>query len=109
VGELKTLLALAIGDKDAAREGCEWIRHFEQVDPQRRRVYLCIESLLNLENAAPYTAALQSLYGEDTLQQAQALLNGEQRFFGLHSPGLALQGCDMHQRLLAAYGKLHTR
>ncbi len=109
VGELKTLLALAIGDKDAACEGCEWIRHFEQLDPKRRRVYLCIESLLNLENAAPYTAALQSLYGEDTLQQAQALLNGEQRFFGLHSPGLALQGCDMHQRLLAAYGKLHTR
>ncbi len=108
VGELKTLLALAIGDEEAIREGCDWVRHFEQLDGQRRRVYRCIESLLNMADAAPYSAALQSLYGIDTLQQAQALLNGEQRFFGLHAPGMALEGCDMHQRLLEAYGKLHA-
>ena len=28
VGELKTLLALAIGDVDASRDGCHWLRHF---------------------------------------------------------------------------------
>ncbi len=108
VGELKTLLALAIGDEEAIREGCDWVRHFEQLDGQRRKVYRCIENLLNLGDAAPYSDALKSLYGADTLQQAQALLNGEQRFFGLHAPGMALEGCDMHQRLLEAYGKLHT-
>ncbi len=108
VGELKTLLALAIGDEEAIREGCEWVRHFEQLNEQRRKVYLCIESLLNLGDAAPYSDALKALYGADTLQQAQALLNGEQRFFGLHAPGMALEGCDMHQRLLEAYGKLHA-
>jgi ribosomal protein S12 methylthiotransferase accessory factor len=108
LGELKTLLALAIGDEEAIREGCEWVRHFEQLDPQRRKIYRCIESLLNLGDAAPYGAALQSLYGADALRQAQALLNGEQRFFGLHAPGMALEGCDMHQRLLEAYGKLHA-
>jgi ribosomal protein S12 methylthiotransferase accessory factor len=108
VGELKTLLALAIGDEEGIREGCDWIRNFAQLNDQRRRVYLCIESLLNLGDAAPYRDALRHLYGAETLQQAQALLNREQRFFGLHSPGLDLQGCDMHQRLLAAYGKLHA-
>ncbi|GAO37647.1 hypothetical protein SCT_3083 [Sulfuricella sp. T08] len=108
VGELKTLLALAIGDEEAIREGCDWVRHFEQLNEQRRKVYRCIESLLNLGDAAPYSDALKRLYGADTLQQAQALLSGEQRFFGLHSPGMALEGCDMHQRLLAAYGKLHV-
>ena len=107
VGELKTLLALAIGDAEATREGCDWARHFAQLNPTRRQVYLCIESLLHLNDAAPYQDALQQLYGADTLQQAKALLNREQRFFGLHSPGLGLAGCDMHQRLLAAYGKLH--
>ena len=107
VGELKTLLALAIGDEEAIREGCDWVRNFAQLNDQRRRVYLCIESLLKLSDAAPYTDALQQLYGKDTLQQAQALLNREQRFFGLHSPGMNLKSCDMHQRLLAAYGKLH--
>ena len=75
---------------------------------QRRKVYRCIESLLNLDDAAPYSDALKHLYGAETLQQAQALLNGEQRFFGLHAPGMALEGCDMHQRLLEAYGKLHA-
>jgi len=106
VGELKTLLALAIGDEDAIREGCDWIRHFEQLDAGRRRVYRCIENLLNLGDAAPYRDALLQLYGADTLWQAEALLSGELRFFGVEAPGLALNGCDMHQRLLAAYGKL---
>jgi len=31
VGELKTLLALACGDEAATVEGCEWIRHFDQM------------------------------------------------------------------------------
>ena len=29
--ELKTLLALAIGDKDAILEGCDWIHHFNDL------------------------------------------------------------------------------
>jgi ribosomal protein S12 methylthiotransferase accessory factor len=48
VGELKTLLALAIGDEAATLEGCEWVKHFDQIDPQRRAVYACIESMINL-------------------------------------------------------------
>lgn len=107
VGELKTMLALAIGDEEAIREGCDWVRHFEQLNEQRRKVYRCIESLLNLGDDAPFSDALKHLYGEDTLQQAQMLLNGEQRFFGLRAPGMALEGCDMHHRLLEAYEKLH--
>jgi ribosomal protein S12 methylthiotransferase accessory factor len=108
VGELKTLLALAIGDEEAIREGCDWVRHFGQLNDQRRKVYRCIENLLNLGDAAPYGDALKHLHGADTLRQAQALLNGDQRFFGLHSPGMTLEGCEMHQRLLEAYGKLHA-
>lgn len=48
VGELKTLLALAIGDEAATLEGCDWVKHFEQTNPQRRKVYACVESLINL-------------------------------------------------------------
>ncbi|MBN8463875.1 MAG: hypothetical protein J0M01_13860 [Dechloromonas sp.] len=32
---------------------------------------------------------------------ATDLIDGEMRFFGLASPGLELEGCDLHQRLLA--------
>ncbi|MFA5243650.1 MAG: 30S ribosomal protein S12 methylthiotransferase accessory factor YcaO [Sulfuricella sp.] len=109
VGELKTLLALASGDEDAIREGCDWVRHFEQLDPKRRRVYACIETLLKLDDPAPYRQALQQLYGSAALQQAEALLGREERFFGVQAPGMMLAGCDMHQRLLAAYDKLHAR
>ncbi|MGE0079859.1 MAG: 30S ribosomal protein S12 methylthiotransferase accessory factor YcaO [Thiohalomonadaceae bacterium] len=109
IGELKTLLALAAGDEDGVREGCDWVRHFGHMDPARRRVYLCIDSLLRLEEPAPYEAALQQLYGTEALAQAQALLVGELRFPGLHAPGLTLEGCDLHQRLLRAYDKRHGR
>jgi ribosomal protein S12 methylthiotransferase accessory factor len=107
VGELKTLLALTIGDEEAIGEGCEWIRHFGQINAERRRVYRCIESLQKLDDAAPYAATLQNLYGAETLRQAKALLKGELRFFGQPALGLNLADCDMHQRLLTAYGKLH--
>jgi ribosomal protein S12 methylthiotransferase accessory factor len=106
VGELKALLALAIGDEDGTREGLEWVRHFEQLDSGRRRVYRCIETLLDLGGADAHRSALQHLYGTATVQTAVAMLHRKQRFFGIGAPGINLQGCDMHQRLLAAYGKL---
>jgi ribosomal protein S12 methylthiotransferase accessory factor len=107
VGELKTLLALAAGDEDATLDGCEWVRHFEQIAAARRNVYRCIETLLRLEDAQPYRNAVEQLYGAETLRQAEALLSGESRFFGLAAPGPSLEGCSMHRRLLAAYDKLH--
>ena len=108
VGELKTLLALAAGDDDAVVEGCEWIRDFEQINPERRTVYSCIECLTKLNGDIGFAPALNSLYGAETVATAIALLDGELRFFGQPSPGLSLEGCDMHQRLLTAYGKLHA-
>ena len=110
LGELKTLLALAIGDEDATREGCEWIRHFGQINAERRRVYRCIESLLNLResgNVENYQRSLASLYGESVITQAKALLAGEERFFGIATPGFELAGFNLHHQLLAAYGKVH--
>ena len=112
VGELKTLLALSIADSQSTAEGCEWVRQFGQVNPERSQVYACIETLQQLDahaDVAHYKAGLQSIYSPQTLQQARALLNGELRFFGEPSPGLSLEGCDLHQRLLSAYGKLHGR
>ena len=112
VGELKTLLALSIADSQATTEGCEWVRQFGQVNPARSQVYACIETLQQLDahaDVAHYKAGLQSIYSAQTLQQARALLNGELRFFGEPSPGLSLEGCDLHQRLLSAYGKLHAQ
>lgn len=107
IGELKTLLGLAAGDMDAVREGCEWIRQFDQLDAQRRRTYQCIATLLEMEDPNVYEDALVALYGEETLDLATDLIDGEVRFFGLASPGLELAGCALHQSLLAEYAKAH--
>jgi len=107
IGELKTMLALAVGDTDATLEGCEWVRQFEQLDAGRRRVYRCIATLLDMEDPNAFEDALVSLYGEETLDLASDLIDGEVRFFGLVSPGLDLTGCDLHQRLLGEYRKVH--
>lgn len=106
VGELKALLALAIGDEEAIRDGCEWVRHFEQIEPGRRLVYRCIETLLDLGGPGNHRVALEHLYGQATVATAEAMLRRTQRFFGIEAPGMELRGCDLHQRLLAAYAKL---
>ena len=106
IGELKTLLALAVGDEEAIREGCEWIRYFNDLDPARRRVYRCIECLLNLDDSDDYRRSLTLLYGDETVRRAAALLDRSERFFGLEALGADLQGSPMHQTLLNAYDKL---
>jgi ribosomal protein S12 methylthiotransferase accessory factor len=106
IGELKTLLALAIGDEDAIREGCDWIHHFNDLAPARQPVYRCIESMLNVDNVDDYRRSLVLLYGAGTMRQAEALLDRGERFFGLDMLGPDMQGSAMHQTLLAAYDKL---
>jgi ribosomal protein S12 methylthiotransferase accessory factor len=107
VGELKTLLALAVGDTDATLEGCDGLGQFAQLDADRHRVYRCIATLLEMDDPNIFEDALLSLYGEATLDLATDLIDGEVRFFGLVSPGLDLEGCDLHQRLLGEYLKVH--
>jgi ribosomal protein S12 methylthiotransferase accessory factor len=106
IGELKTLLALAIGDEEATREGCDWVRNFQEMNPTRHLVYRCVESLLNLDDAENYRRSLTLLYGAETVRQAQALLDRSERFFGLDTLGSDMQGSAMHQTLLKAYDKL---
>ena len=106
VGELKTLLALAVGDEDATLEGCDWIRQYREMNPARRLVYRCIESLLNLEDTADYRRSLNLLYGDETVRQAQALIDGNEKFFGLTALGPDMEGSEMHATLLRAYDKL---
>lgn len=106
VGELKTLLALACGDDEEIRAGLEWIAHFEQINDARRRVYRCIDAMIRLDDSGRDCGdALELVFDAETIATAQALLDGSQRFFAIPAPGDSLNGCGMHQRLLAAYAK----
>jgi len=106
VGELKTLLGIAIGDEEATLEGYRWISQFGQLDEKRQRVYRCISDMVQLEDTTPFEANLQLLYGTDTLRQAQSLLEGDERFFGLNNLGPNMEGSQTHQQILAAYRKV---
>jgi len=106
IGELKTLLALAVGDKEAVLEGCDWIHHYKQMNSARRLVYRCIENYLQFDNPAAYENSLALLYGAEVLRQAKALIHRDERFFGLEDLGENMEASAMHQSLLAAYDKL---
>jgi len=106
VGELKTLLGLAVGDEEVVLEGCAWIAQFGVLSEQRRRVYRCIENIMQLKDADRFDHTLNLLFGEPTLRQAMALVRREQKFFGLHTLGANMEGSKMHQKLLSAYQKV---
>jgi ribosomal protein S12 methylthiotransferase accessory factor len=108
VGELKLLLALAADDDEAILEGCAWTRQFGQLDSGRACIYRCVEALLQLEGDVAYAGALLALYGADTLDRAQALLDGQLGVLGFAAPGLELAGCEEHRGLLAAYAKMQA-
>ncbi|KQQ33277.1 ribosomal protein S12 methylthiotransferase [Duganella sp. Leaf126] len=106
IGELKTLLALVVGDEEAILAGCDWIGHYRDLPAQRLLVYRCIETILKLDEPENYRQSLALLYGESTLALAEALLDGAERFFGLDPLGPNFEGSALHQSLLAAYDKL---
>ena len=106
IGELKLLLALAIGDDDAILEGCAWIAQYGQRSEARLKVYRCIADLIQLDEPTPFEPVLALLYGRDTLRQAIALFNQDERFFGLTHLGDNFEGSAIHQRLLEAYRKV---
>ncbi|WP_081430022.1 30S ribosomal protein S12 methylthiotransferase accessory factor YcaO [Thiobacillus denitrificans] len=106
VGELKLLLALAIGDDDAILEGCAWIAQYGQRSDTRLKVYRCIADLVQLDDPGAFEPALALLYGRETLAQAFALYNQDERFFGLTTLGDDFEGSAIHRRLLEAYRKV---
>ncbi|NOU40882.1 MAG: 30s ribosomal protein S12 methylthiotransferase accessory protein YcaO [Methylotenera sp.] len=112
VGELKTLAALACNSTDDILDGCAWIAQFNELSPARAKIYRCIANLVQikeeLENGDPalFEANLQLMYGAETLQQAQRLINQKEQYFGLGNLGVNMEGSLMHQKLLAAYGKV---
>jgi ribosomal protein S12 methylthiotransferase accessory factor len=99
IAELITLLALKVQDNERIQEGCEWLIHFRQVNPQRLKTYQCINTLLQFEGMVQYGQSLEKLYGKKVLKDALALIDGED-IFPLDSDW------EMHGLLLEGYKKV---
>jgi ribosomal protein S12 methylthiotransferase accessory factor len=112
VGELKTLLSIAVGDEEGILQGCSWVAQLGHLPEPRARVYRCIDTLVQLDaksqagSSDAYIAHLRVMFGAETLNLAERLLSGEAQFFGLNDLGEDMQGSEMHTRLLAAYKKV---
>ena len=107
IGELKAMIALALG-LDEARDWIDWSIHGQQLPPERHQLYEALAVLADLRpgQLEELRPILDQLFGEQRIDRALALLGGHERFDGLHSPGLSLQGFELHRRLLEGYDKL---
>lgn len=111
IGELKAMLCLAL-QNDEAIEWVNWSIHIDQLDNDSTRFYLCLQSLLEINSdqqreLEDYTDSLKLMFGEQTLSNCLDVVTGKENFFGLHSPGLSLDGFATHSKLLDGYKKLH--
>ena len=111
IGELKAMLCLALQDQQAL-DWVDWCVQIDQLGEKRTSEYRCIAALLQIKHDAArqfdeYIDALSLMYGEDTVASGIDIVEGRVLFHGLHSPGLSLEGFELHNRLLAGYRKLH--
>jgi ribosomal protein S12 methylthiotransferase accessory factor len=111
IGELKAMLCLALKN-DEAIEWVNWSIHIDQLDENATRFYLCLQALLEIDmdedrKLEDYTDSLRLMFDEKTLSDCLDVISGRENFFGLHSPGLSLEGFNTHKKLLDGYKKLH--
>ncbi len=112
IGELKAMLCLAMEDYEQAIEWNDWCLHMDQLSDERMRFYRSLQALLEIKlddtrEYADYKDSLKLMYGKENIEIGIKLLEGEEKFHGLHSPGLSLDGFSIHKKLLAGYAKLH--
>lgn len=112
IGELKAMLCLALKNDEAA-EWVNWCLNIDQFDSDATRFYLCLQALLEIEmdeqrQLEDYTDSLKLMFDEKTLADCLNVVSGKEKFFGLHSPGLSLDGFVIHNKLLEGYKKLHV-
>ena len=110
-GEFKTMIALAAKNHELAKAGAEWCLHFAPLTTEKRLMYLCLDTLLQVEiddelNENEFMPNLERLYGKDLVEKCLKLIGGFEKFDGLTESDLNLQGFEMHQKLITSYEKL---
>ncbi len=112
IGELKAMLCLAAEDYEQAIQWNDWCLHMDQLSEERIRFYRGLQALLEIKlederDVNNYVDSLKLMYGNEVIETGLALVEGREKFHGLHSPGLSLDGFKTHAKLLEGYAKLH--
>ncbi len=113
IGELKSMLHLALGELDSALDWANWTYNMNGsvFTPQRANYYRCLINSIELfadENREPqqYRMVFEKMYGKNTVDFAWNAVQGGNPFYDLLADDEQLTGFTAHQKLLAAYAKL---
>ncbi|WP_325893510.1 30S ribosomal protein S12 methylthiotransferase accessory factor YcaO [Grimontia sp. NTOU-MAR1] len=113
IGELKCLLALAMGDMETAQDFAAWsLEYNTTIYSQQRAMFMrCLLTSLALaqdeaRDAAEYRRAFGFVYGESVTETVWGSICGEIRFYGLELDNVNLTSFSAHQKLLSSYKKL---
>jgi ribosomal protein S12 methylthiotransferase accessory factor len=112
IGELKGMLALAVGNLREADYWCEWCRNYDVLPAPRQRLYRAIHNLVKLQLASAGQSecqvSLRLFFEESVLDDARRIVAGELTFPGLRFADTWEEVSPAHQALLGIYQRLHA-
>lgn len=114
VGELKSMLHLALGELEQALDWANWTLNMnssvfttEPVNYYRALISIIELHLDQNREPAQYRSVFEKMYGKDAVKQAWAAVSeGGNPFYNLPASDENLKNFKEHQALLGAYGKL---
>ena len=113
IGELKSMLYLALGDLEMALDWANWAYNMNSsvFTAERANYYRCLISSLELfmdsqRDPQQYRMVFEKMYGKDAVAFAWGTIQGGNPFYNLPASDETLANFSEHQKLLAAYAKL---
>lgn len=113
IGELKSMLYLALGDLEMALDWANWTYNMNSsvFTAERANYYRCLINSLELfmdsqREPQQYRMVFEKMYGKDAVAFAWRAIQGGNPFYNLPASDETLANFSEHQKLLAAYAKL---
>ena len=113
IGELKSMLYLALGDLEMALDWANWTYNMNSsvFTAERANYYRCLINSLELfmdsqRDPQQYRMVFEKMYGKDAVAFAWSAIQGSNPFYNLPASDETLANFSEHQKLLAAYAKL---
>lgn len=113
IGELKSMLHLALGNLEEALDWANWTYNMNSsvFTAERANYYRCLINTIELfldESREPeqYRMVFEKMYGKSAVDFSWEIMLGGNPFYDLAADDEYLQQFESHQKLLAAYAKL---
>ena len=113
IGELKSMLYLALGDLEMALDWANWTYNMNSsvFTAERANYYRCLINSLELfmdsqRDPQQYRMVFEKMYGKEAVAFAWSAVQGGNPFYNLPASDETLANFSEHQKLLAAYTKL---